>query len=148
MASATRLFSSTTDRQYVREWNRYLAGYNHFCMTATIMPGRTIHCVTYCDIMSQEFLYSETQGVFPNELKTAMESPIYNAKGPMYFSNYRPISLLSNLSKIFERLTYNRILDFPKKHKILNKYQFGFRTNHTTYMALTILFENLMEPLK
>ena len=43
---------------------------------------------------------------------------------------------------------YNRILDFLNKHKILNKYQFGFRTNHSTYMALIILLENLMKALE
>ena len=66
----------------------------------------------------------------------------------MYFSNYRPISLLSIVSKILERLMYNRILDFLNKHKILNKYQFGFRMNRSTYMALIILIENLMKALE
>ena len=66
----------------------------------------------------------------------------------MYFSNYRPISLLSTFSKIVERLPYNRILDFLNKHKTLNKYQFGFRTNHSTYMALINLVENLMKALE
>ena len=91
---------------------------------------------------------SFSQGVFPNELKIALVSPLYKAKDPMYFSNYRPISLLSTFSKILERLMYNRILDFLNKHKILNKYQFGFRTNHSTYMALIILLENIMKALE
>ena len=88
---------------------------------------------------------SFSQGVFPNELKIALVSPLYKAKDPMYFSNYR---LLSTFSKILERLMYNRILDFLNKHKILNKYQFGFRTNHSTYMALIILLENIMKALE
>ena len=91
---------------------------------------------------------SFSRGVFPNELKIALVSPLYKAKDPMYFSNYRPISLLSTFSKILERLMYNRILDFLNKHKILNKYQFGFRTNHSTYMALIILLENIMKALE
>ena len=91
---------------------------------------------------------SFSQGVFPNELKIALVSPLYKAKDPMYFSNYWPISLLSTFSKILERLMYNRILDFPNKNKILNKYQFGFRTNHSTYMALIILLENIMKALE
>ena len=91
---------------------------------------------------------SFSQGVFPNELKIALVSPLYKAKDPMYFSNYRPISLLSTFSKILERLMYNRIIDFLNKHKILNKYQFGFKTNHSTYMALIILLENIMKALE
>ena len=43
---------------------------------------------------------------------------------------------------------YNRILDFLNKHKILNKYQFGFKTKHSTYMALIILSENIMKALE
>ena len=91
---------------------------------------------------------SFSQGVFPNELKIALVSPLYKAKDPMFFSNYRPISLLSTFSKILERLMYNRLLDFLDKYKILNKYQFGFRRKHSTYMALIILLENLTKALE
>ena len=66
----------------------------------------------------------------------------------MFFSNYRPISLLSTFSKILERLVYNRLLDFLERYKILNKYQFGFRRKHSTYMALIILLENLTKALE
>ena len=90
---------------------------------------------------------SFSEGVFPNELKIAQVSPIYKAKDAMLFSNYRPISLLSIFSKILEKLMYNRLLDFLNKNNILNKYQFGFRNNHSTYMALVILLENLRNAL-
>ena len=43
---------------------------------------------------------------------------------------------------------YNRLLDFLDKYKILNKYQFGFRRKHSTYMALIILSENLTKALE
>ena len=65
----------------------------------------------------------------------------------MIFSNYRPISLLSLFSKILERLMYNRLLEFLNKHNILNKYQFGFRNMHSTFMALITLMENLRNAL-
>ena len=91
---------------------------------------------------------SFSQGVFPNEFKIALVSPLYKAEDPMFFSNYRPISLLSTFSKILERLMYNRLLDFLDKYKILNKYQFGFRRKHSTYMALIILLENLTNALE
>ena len=87
------------------------------------------------------------QGVFPQDLKIALICPIYKAKDPMIFSNYRPISLLSLFSKILERLMYNRLLEFLNKHNILNKYQFGFRNMHSTFMALITLMENLRNAL-
>ena len=85
--------------------------------------------------------------VFPDELKIAVIIPLYKAKDPMFFNNYRPISLLSVFSKIFERLMYNRILNFINSHKLFNKLQFGFRNNHSTFMALIILIENLVNAL-
>ena len=56
------------------------------------------------------------QGIFPEELKTASVIPLYKAKDPMLFNNYRPISLLSVFSKIIERLMYNRLSIFINKH--------------------------------
>ena len=87
------------------------------------------------------------QGVFPDELKIAVITPLYKAKDPMFFNNYRPISLLYVFSKIFERLMYNRILNFINRHKLFNNFQFGFRNNHSTFMALIILIENLVYAL-
>ena len=87
---------------------------------------------------------SFSQGVFPNELKIALVSPLYKAKDPMIFSNYRPISLLPLFSKILEKLMYNRLLS---KCNVINKNQFGFRNNHSTYMALLIMLENIRNAL-
>ena len=65
----------------------------------------------------------------------------------MFFNNHRPISLLSVFSKIIERLMYSRQLNFINMYKIFNKLQFGFRNNHSTFMALVILMENLVNAL-
>ena len=91
--------------------------------------------------------FSFEQGVFPDDLKIAVVSPVYKAKDPMYFNNYRPISLLSVFSKILERLMYNRLLKFIDKNNLLSEFQFGFRNNHSTFMALIVLMENLVTAL-
>ena len=90
---------------------------------------------------------SFSQGVFPNKLKIALVSPLYKAKDPMIFSNYRPISLLPLFSKILEKLMYNRLLSFLNKCNVINKNKFGFRNNHSTYMALLIMLENMRNAL-
>ena len=83
------------------------------------------------------------QGVFPEELKIAAITPLYKAKDPMMFNDYRPTSLISVFAKIWERLMCNRLLKFINKYQIFNKHQFGFRDKHSTLMALIILIENL-----
>jgi hypothetical protein len=52
------------------------------------------------------------------------------------FINYRPVSILPIFSKIFERVTYIRLLSYINKFHILNDNPFGFRNDHSTPLAL------------
>ena len=65
----------------------------------------------------------------------------------MDFSNYRPISLLSNIEQILERLTYNRICKFFSDNNIIYPLQFGFRQQYSTFHALISLTENIRKNL-
>ena len=87
------------------------------------------------------------EGIFPSELKIAQVLPLFKNNDPMLFNNYRPISLLPFFSKLFERLMYNRLIVFIEKHHLLYQFQFGFRKNHSTFMALVILLEKITEAL-
>ena len=91
---------------------------------------------------------SMQQGVFPQELKIANVVPLYKKDDSMVFSNYRPVSLLTSLSKVFEKVMYNRLISFLNKYKILYKYQFGFRKDHSTYLALMCLMDKLIKCLE
>ena len=55
------------------------------------------------------------KSTLPDALKCADIKPIYKAKGRHIISNYRPISLISNIAKIFEKIIHNRILVFINK---------------------------------
>ena len=118
-------------------------------------PGRDGILPKHLKCISESITYplskianlSLEQGVFPTKLKIAIVSPLYKAKDPMFFNNYRPISLLSVFSKIIERFMYNRLLKFIDKNNLLNEFQFGFRNNHSTFMALLVLIENLVTAL-
>ena len=83
------------------------------------------------------------EGVFQEQLKIACVLPLYKAEDPMYFNHYRPVSLLTILSKVFERLMYDRLFKFLDRLSILYKHQFGFRQNHSTHMALLSLTNRL-----
>ena len=76
------------------------------------------------------------EGVVPDELKIAKVIPIYKKENPECFSNYRPVSVLPCFSKILERLVFNRCMNYIDKYNILNDKQFGFRSKHSTYMAI------------
>ena len=82
---------------------------------------------------------SLTQGIFPNELKLANVLPLYKAHDPSVFNNNRPVSLLCVLAKVFEKVIYNRLIVYLETYKNRVHYQFGFRKNHSSYMALMSL---------
>lgn len=70
---------------------------------------------------------SFSNGYFPDPLKIARLVPIYKSGNPLLPSNYRPISILPTISKIFERLLYNVTESFINKNNIIQKLQFGFQ---------------------
>ena len=63
------------------------------------------------------FNQSFSSGIFPSILKASKIIPIYKKGSKLECSNYRPISLLSNIDKILERLMYNRLYNFLEKKK-------------------------------
>ena len=85
------------------------------------------------------------KGVFPNELKQADIKPIYKKESRNEKENYRPISILPNLSKIFERCMYDQLKDHFDK--LLSKYQCGFRKGFSTQHCLLAMIEKLRKSL-
>ena len=80
-------------------------------------------------------------GVFPDELKIAKVIPLYKGGESKLLVNYRPVSVFPVLSKVFERLMYNRILEFINENDVIYNLQFGFRKNHSTAMASKALYD-------
>ena len=75
------------------------------------------------------FNMSLTSGVFPSVLKLAKVIPVHKKDSKLDFSNYIPISLLSNLDNILEKLMYTKIVKFFNNFYLL---KFGFRQNYST----------------
>ena len=80
--------------------------------------------------------YSIDKGIFPDALKIAKILPIYKIGDNTLISNYRPISILTVFSKVYEKIIQKRLESFLSKHKVLYDMQFGFRKNHSTQHAL------------
>ena len=86
-------------------------------------------------------------GVFPSVLKTAKVVPVFKKDLKLHYSNYRPISLLSNIEKIIEKLMYKRLYTFLNKNNIIYNLQFGFRQQYSTSQALINITENIRKAL-
>ena len=97
--------------------------------------------------LSEIFNISFSSGVFPSILKTAKVIPVHKKDSKLDFSNYRPISLLSNTEKISERLMYNRIYKFFSANNLIYSLQFHFRQKYSTVHALNSLTENIRKNL-
>ena len=83
------------------------------------------------------------EGVFPQSLKIALVCAIFKKNDKTKCANYRPISLLSNIGKIFERVMFNRIERFLNEHNLIYKYQYGFRKKYSTNHALLSIVEEI-----
>ncbi len=77
-------------------------------------------------------------GVFPDDWKIARVTPIYKSedKTDCGLYNYRPISVISNVAKVFEKVIYNQLFAFLNENKVLTENQSGFRLNHSTETTL------------
>ena len=82
-------------------------------------------------------------GVFPDILKTAKVTPIHKKNSKTNYENYRPISLLSVVSKIYEKLIYVRIYDYLTANKLIYSKQFGFQSKYSANHAIISLTEKI-----
>ena len=86
-------------------------------------------------------------GVFPDELKIGKIIPLYTSGNKSVMSNYRPISILPTISKIFEKLLHKRIYEFFEKNNVIYDYQFGFRKEHSTIHAIQTAISSVITSL-
>ena len=76
------------------------------------------------------------KGILPSQLKIAKVIPVFKSGDANCVNNYRPISILSYLYKIFEKCVYVHTINFLNKFDILTSSQFGFRSRHSTTHAI------------
>ena len=76
---------------------------------------------------------------FPDELKLTEVSPIFKKNDDLDKENYRPVSILSHASKVFERIMYMQIDTFMRGK--ISKLLTGFRKNHSTQHCLMSMLE-------
>ena len=87
----------------------------------------------YTNILNQSII----AGAFPDKLKLAKVIPIHTMRDNTKIDNYRLISILSAISKIFERVLFNQIDEYFSSHNLYNDSQYGFRKK-TLYRTCSI----------
>ena len=85
-------------------------------------------------------------GVFPDVLKIARVTP-FKSGDKSFCNNYRPISTLSHIAKVFERLVQVRLSSFLEVNNILSNFQLGFRPAHSTQHAINYSREKFVQAL-
>ena len=83
------------------------------------------------------FNQSLSTGIFPDEWKSARVTPLYKNSGKRNDpTNYRPISVIPVVAKVFERVVYDQLYHYLTENCIISPYQSGFRSLHSTVTAL------------
>ena len=89
------------------------------------------------------FNKSIQNGKFPDLWKLVKILALYKKKSRFQPENYRPISLLNCFSKVLEKLIFKQMIAFMETHKILYDFQYGFRKNHSTALALIDIVDKI-----
>lgn len=108
---------------------------------AAVKHNAHLLCKPLCKIINMCF----EQGQFPSNLKDAKVIPIYKKGDANNMKNYRPISLLSVFSKIFELILNDRLLSYFHTKQYFVKNQHGFRKNKSTTTAIYQLVQSILE---
>ena len=103
-----------------------------------IREYKDLICIPICNIFNRSIVFNRSigQGIFPDDWKCARVAPLFKAGDGNDVNNYRPISVISVVAKVFERIVYDQLYAYLEEQSIICKYQSGFRSTHTTVTAL------------
>lgn len=87
------------------------------------------------------------QGVFPNSLKQSIITPVHKGGDIDDINNYRPISVLTAISKVLEKLLNLRLINYLNKYDLLSPSQYGFRQGKSTEDAVTALTSSIVDQI-
>ena len=90
-------------------------------------------------------------GIYPEKMKISRVKPLYKKGDQTLMNNYRPISLLPAISKVFEGIIFSQLYSYFSANDLFTSSQYGFRKNHSTELAAIELIDritNLLEHKK
>ena len=90
---------------------------------------------------------SLTSGIFPDKLKIAKVTPIFKKGNKKLICNYRPISVLPVISKVFETVLQEQLTEYFTTNNLFAPQQYGFRKNSSTELAALELIDRLLNQM-
>ena len=89
-----------------------------------------------------------TTGFFPDKLKIAKVTLVYKKCDKKLINNYRPISVLPVISKVFETVIFDQLTEYFTNNNLFSSQQYGFKKNASTELAALELIDRLLTQLK
>ena len=110
--------------------------------TFNTIPFKTLIKTSNISVQFAHKIFNESveTGVYPDNLKLADIAPVFKKKDPVNKINYRPVSALPSLSKIFEKLLQYQLVNYIENH--LSPHLCGYRKGYSSQQALISLIEN------
>ena len=132
------------------EVQEVINSFRNKCSTSDVVPIFIYKFLSpiVSPIIAKLFNKSLIKGIFPSMLKLGKVVPIFKSGDASLISNYRPITLLNTLSKIFEKLMFRRLNSFLEKFSIIKSCQFGFRQARNTTDAIVELLNDSYRSLE
>lgn len=140
------MFQPTDSIEIDRTINSFKSKQSHLYTIPSFMYKHVSAIISslVSDLINESFY----KGIFPDVLKVARVIPIFKAGQKVILSNYRPISTLDFLSKVYERVIYNRLINFFTKFNIICVEQFGFLRKLSTGDAILRFTDNIYNSLE
>jgi len=91
---------------------------------------------TISEFLSDLFNTCILDSEYPDDLKIAQIIPIHKSGSKECCSNYRPMSMLPAINKVFEKLLYSRLYSYVETNELLSPNQYGFREGTSTELAI------------
>ncbi|CAH2096799.1 unnamed protein product [Euphydryas editha] len=111
--------------------SRSAAGWDNIS-TAFLKRAKEIVVPVISDLINLSF----EKGIFPEAFKRSIITPVYKSGNKDEITNYRPISVLTSISKIMEKILNKRLLNYLNKFNIISRSQYGFRKGISTEDAI------------
>lgn len=142
----TFYLAPTTENELINEINSLKSGVSsgEDGVTSEVLKYNHQHLLQPLKHIINCIFYS---GVYPDALKTAIIVPIHKQGERGLTSNYRPIALISSISKLFEKCIKHKVMLFLEKYNLLSSNQFAFREDLGTEGALCKVTETILQGL-